>query len=71
MPFFLGNKIGIQCALSQCYRKALTFFPQNPIPRQDSNPGANPTTSSHKASVLKIYNAMSSLLRLEKKIILL
>jgi hypothetical protein len=34
------------------------------------HPGANPTTSSYNASVVKIYNATSSLLRFEIKNIL-
>jgi hypothetical protein len=34
---------------------------------KDFLPGANPTTSSYTASVVKIYNATSSRLRLEIK----
>jgi hypothetical protein len=30
-------------------------------------PGANPTTAIYNASAVKIYNAMSSLMRLESK----
>jgi hypothetical protein len=30
------------------------------------NPGANPTIASYNASAVKIYNAKSSLVRLEK-----
>jgi hypothetical protein len=34
-------------------------------------PGANPTAMSFNAGIVKIYNATSSLVRFEKKILLL
>jgi hypothetical protein len=37
--------------------------------KSQKNPGANPTTVSYNASVVKIYNATSSLVRFENKIV--
>jgi hypothetical protein len=41
----------------------------NRIPPVSLDPGANPTIASYNASVVKIYNIMSSLVRFEAKII--
>jgi hypothetical protein len=55
-----GISLRMQWPLTSRTYKALLLYP-----------GANPKTSSYNASVVKIYNATSSLLRFEKKYFLL